>query len=333
MTIQAEMVRLLSSESNLLNVVTEYNRTNTAYGSVHNYGNVVLPVDGLLLVNLQSKGSVGYLRFKIGGVYAYAIRLNSAAYVTLSFSVYLAAGTYEIDVESAASSGAVYIQNFQAGFASFSDLQGSVLAAYAGAIAKTTTVRATPAGNLKNTVYCVNVYAITAGAQTNLENSGDALTNGVQVLLDGTQQTWSERNQGDANGMAAGGKCYIAASAGVSHSITITTDNGATAVNINVAVCPWILPYALSEIVTLDFPQGSTVYLTEEPLDANPTKYVYVGKIRGVTFGVATDYYASASATGISAFSYTFESVKVSQCIMTVYGLGGCISIIAVDLR
>jgi hypothetical protein len=166
-----------------------------------------------------------------------------------------------------------------------------------------------------------------------MENPGDALTNGVQVLLDGVQKSWSERHQGDTNGMAAGGKCYVAASAGVSHSITITMDNGATAVNVNVAVCPWILPSALSEIITLSISQGSTLYVMEEPLDGNPTKYTYVGKVRGITFGASTDYYSSASAVGISAFSYTFESVKASQCLLQVYGLGGCISIIAVDVR
>jgi hypothetical protein len=276
------------------------------------------------------------MRVKVGSTYAYAMKIPpTASYSPHSFLVYLAAGTYGIDVENTIdTAGTMKIRNFQAGFASFSDLSGSALAAYAGAIAKTTAVRATPAGNLKNTVYCVTVYAVTAGAQTNLENPGDALTNGVQVLLDGVQQAWSERNQGDfGTDIAAGGKCYVAASAGASHSVTVTKDNVGTSVNVNVAVCPWILPFALSEVVSLSVPQGSTLYLTQEPLDANPTKYVYVGKIRGVTFGAATDYYASASATGVSAFSYTFESVSVPQVMMTVYGLGGCISIIAVDLR
>jgi hypothetical protein len=331
------MVRQLSSEANLLNVATAYTRTNVAYGSIHNYGNVTLPEDGLLLLYFETYSSAitfGSLRFKIGGIYAYALTPTSGTYYAASFLVYLPAGTYEIDVEGAGfSGGTVGIRLLQAGFAAFSDLSGSAVAAYAGAIAETTTVRATPLGNIKNTVYCVVVYAVTAGAPTNLENPGDAFTNGVQVLLDGVQQSWSERSQGGSNDMAAGGKCYVSASAGTSHSITITEDNAATDENVCVAVCPWILPYALSEAVTLDITQGSTLYLTEEPLDANPTKYVYVGKVRAVSFGAATDYYASASATGISAFSYTFESVDISQCLLQVYGLGGCIALIAVDLR
>jgi len=339
MIFSSEMVRLLSDELNLIKVATVYNVTSATYATIHDYGNVTLSKAGLLLIcfdaGLGSAGN-GYIRVRIGAsLYSYACKQVGASTLHYTFITYLAAGTYGILVEGCVPAGgiSIIVDDFQAGFVNFSDLQGSALAAYAGAIDKTTVVRATPVGNIKNTVYCVTVYAITAGAQTNMENPGDALTNGVQVLLDGVQQTWTERWQGDVNNMAAGGKCYISASAGASHIVTITEDNVATAENISVAVCPWILPNELFEIVALDFSQGSTLYLTEEPLDGNPTKYVYVGKVRGITFGASTDYYGSASAVGISAFSYTFEYVKVSQCLLQVYGLGGCISIIAVDVR
>ncbi len=340
MTLLSEMVRLLSDESNLINDATSYNVTSAAYAAIHDYGNVVLSKAGLLLISfdgLLGVGGVGFIRVRIGAsLYAFACRTATTASTRYTFIVYLAAGTYGILVEGCVPAGGgavIYVNDFQAGFVNFSDLTGEALVAYTGAIAKTTAIRATPAGNIKNTVYCVTVYAITAGAQTNMENPGDALTNGVQVLLDGVQQSWTERQQGTVNDMAAGGKLYVVASAGASHSITITEDNAATAENVSVSVCPWILTNALSEVVSLDITQGSTLYLTEEPLDADPTKYVYVGKVRAVTFGVATDYYTSASATGISAFSYTFESVDVSQCLLTVYGLGGCIAVVAVDLR
>jgi hypothetical protein len=339
MVLLAEMVRLLSDESNLVNVATAYNVTSATYATIHDYENVVLTKAGLLLIafdgSLGSAGN-GYIRVRIGAsLYSFACKQAGAAGVHYTFMVYLAAGTYDVLVEGCVPAGgiSIIVDDFQAGFVNFSDLTGEALVAYTGAIAKTTAARNTPLGVIKNTVYCVTVYAITAGAQTNMENPGNTLTNGVQILIDGVQQSWTERWQGDANGMAAGGKLYKSASAGVSHSITVTTDNGATAVNVSVAVCPWILTNALSEIVSLDFPRGSTVYVTEEPLDGNPTKYIYIGKIRGVTFGAATDYYSSASATGISAFSYTFEFVNVSQCLLQVYGFGGCISSIAVDLR
>jgi len=223
--------------------------------------------------------------------------------------------------------------NFQLGYVSFTDLEGSALAVYSAGISKTTTVKVTPLGNLKNTVYAVTVYATTAGAHTNLENPGDALTNGVQVLLDDVQQSWGERQQGDGNDQPASGKCYVAASAGSSHTITIGKDNADTVVNINVAVCPWILPSAVFEPVTLDFNQGSTAYVVLEPLDANPTKFVAVGKERAITFGASTDYYSSTSAADIVGFSYTFEVVKVGESWLLASGLGGCISHVGVDPR
>lgn len=341
MTLLSEMVRLLSDESNLINDATDYSVISATYATIHDYGNVVLSKAGILLIKFKAvmSNGWGYFRIRIGAtLFSYACKASANPPVTCSFMVYLAAGTYDVLAEGASAGGtSCHIYDFQAGFTNFSDLTGEALVAYTGAIAKTTTIRVTPVGNLKNTVYAVTIYGWTPAAEntgfTNLENPGEELTNGVRIYLDGVQQPWSERYQGDVAERAAGGKCYVATSAGVSHSVTITKDYVSTTISINVAVCPWILPYALSEIVALDFPQGSTLYLTEEPLDANPTKYVYVGKIRGVTFGAATDYYASASATGISAFSYTFESVKASQCMMTVYGLGACVSIIAMDLR
>ncbi|MEM1530477.1 MAG: hypothetical protein QXI05_02955, partial [Candidatus Bathyarchaeia archaeon] len=45
------------------------------------------------------------------------------------------------------------------------------------------------------------------------------------------------------------------------------------------------------------------------------------------------NYYNTASGTGILYWNYTFESVEVGQCVLLVSGNGGCISIIAVDVR
>jgi hypothetical protein len=330
-----EMLRILSDESNLINVATSYNVVSAAYATIHDYGDVTLSKAGLLLIKFTAGPSsgTGYFRIRVGAtLYAYACKL--ATTTTCSFIVYLDAGTYGILAEAAGAGGITnYIHDFQAGFANFSDLTGEVLAAYVGAIAKTTTVRVTPVGDIKNTVYCVTVHAVTAGAQTNLENPGDALTNGVQILIDGVQQSWSERYQGDVNGMAAGGKLYVAASAGVSHSITVTEDNAATDETVSVAVCPWILPPVAFEPVEFSFSGGSTVYVVTEPLNVDVSKSVKIGKGRAVSFGDATDYYYASSGTGILISSYTFEAVKVGGNIMAVSGFGGCISVVAVDLR
>jgi hypothetical protein len=331
------MVRDLASEDNLINDPASYTTTSATFVTLKDFGDVVVPADGLVLVNFKQSQPVAQgtsrIRIKVGGVYAYATKHTVQGLITYSFICFLAAGTYAVIAEGRMGYISVTMSDFQLGFVNFTDLQGSALAVYAAGISKTTTARLTPVGNIKNTVYCVTVYATTAGGQTNCENSGESLTNGIQVLLDGVQKAWDERWQGDVNDMPAGGKCYVSASAGASHTVTVTKDNANTVVNISVAVCPWILPGTVFEPIDLDFSQGSTVYVVAEPLDANPTKFVGVGKEHAVTFGTSTDYYSSSSAVDIVSFSYTFEVAKVGECGVYASGFGGCISHVGLDAR
>jgi hypothetical protein len=97
-------------------------------------------------------------------------------------------------------------------------------------------------------------------------------------------------------------------------------------------MCPWILIDS-HQPLTLDFPQGSTLYLVMEPLTADATKTVKLGWPRFISFGDSTDYYSTASGTGILPWNYTFESVEVKNVGLFVGGYGGCISVIAVDVR
>jgi len=62
-----------------------------------------------------------------------------------------------------------------------------------------------------------------------------------------------------------------------------------------------------------------------------PTKTIQLGYVRAWDLGY--NYYSIASGTGILSRNYTFESVEVSSCTLIISGLGGCISIIAVDVR
>ena len=88
----------------------------------------------------------------------------------------------------------------------------------------------------------------------------------------------------------------------------------------------------LSTPMTLNFSQGSTFYSTLEPMFADPTKFIGVGQPRAISFGSATDYYNSTSATGIISYSYVFDVVDISWNF-DCYGMGGCISVIGVDAR
>jgi hypothetical protein len=102
---------------------------------------------------------------------------------------------------------------------------------------------------------------------------------------------------------------------------------------VKVIICPWIIANSEYNPVDMDFPQGSTMYVVLEPLNLNPTKNLKLGRVRGVSFGDSTDYYSTISGTGIQSWSYTFETVEVSNCLLNISGEGGCISILAVDIR
>jgi len=120
---------------------------------------------------------------------------------------------------------------------------------------------------------------------------------------------------------------------GANHTFQIVKDNANTIVHISVIGCPWLLLNDNRQPISLDFAQGSTLYIVLEPLNENPTKYLKIGKKRAVSFGDSTDYYSTASGTGILSHSYTFETVEVGEALMLVKGFGGCISILGVDER
>jgi len=101
-----------------------------------------------------------------------------------------------------------------------------------------------------------------------------------------------------------------------------------------VIACPWILVDDTDfEPIILDFPQGSTLYLMLEPLITNPTKNIKIGKVRAVSFGDTTDYYSTDSGTGILQHDYQFVEVKNGAVLLYMYGWGGCVSSIGIDIR
>jgi hypothetical protein len=180
----------------------------------------------------------------------------------------------------------------------------------------------------------VNCWAYTPGAQTNFENIGDSLTNGVSLSIEGSQVDWTNRNQDTSSSENAWAEYFGWDGAAEDISIVITKDNGSTVVHISVILCPWILPPDTDfEPIDLDFPQGSTIYLMLEPLTENPTKNSKIGKERAISFGDTTDYYSTASGTGILKHTYTFEEVKNGAVLLVTYGKGACISSIGVDMR
>jgi len=328
-----EQVRQLASEANLINDSATYTRDNAAWGTLKNYGNVTLSEDSLVV-----------FKFTVNTTSAYRLKIGSSYYVYGCFTTgyktgiaFVAAGTYAVVMEqkNGGGAGSGSISAFQLGKAKFSDVNNSNLAAYSSVISLTVAQRSPPSffGMLKNAVFAVNVWAYTPGADTNFENVGDVLTNGVQLSVDGVQVNWTTRIQDTTSDETACANFYGSLSVGSAHTFTIGKDNVNTVVHISIIGCPWLLAGVDNQPVTLDFPQVSTLYVTLEPLDKDPTKNSKIGKVRAVSYGDATDFYSTASGTGILSHTYTFEIVAVSDVSVFVNGFGGCISLVGLDER
>jgi hypothetical protein len=329
--VYAEQVRQLNSEANLINDATVYTRNDAAWGTIHSYGNITLTEDSLVV-----------FKFTIQSASAYRLKIGASFYVYGCFAIgvktgiaFVAAGTYAVVMEQKNSGSTGAINAFQLGKAKFSDVAKSNLAAYAAEIDLTVAQRAPPSffGTLKNAVFAVNVWAYTPAAQTNFENVGDSLTNGVQLSVDGVQVDWTTRIQDTTSDETASANYYGSLSVGSVHAFIIGKDNANTVVHISIVGCPWLLATVNNEPMILDFPHASTLYVTLEPLDKDPTKDSQIGKVRAVSYGAATDFYSTASGTGILSHTYTFEIVAVTDVSVFVNGFGGCISLVGMDER
>ena len=345
MGLLVEQVRDIESEETFIDDSTHYSAPSTSWDTLHDYGNVTTPKAGLLIFHIDAHRGVsgydGYVRLKVGSNYVWAHKETSGGVSGHhECFCYVDAGTYDILVQGiqGGASSEMSVDKFVCGFVAFSDMNGSFLASYSSQISITPANRETCIGALKQAVFRVQVYGVTAGGQTNFENVGDSFTNGVSLAVDGSQIDFDVRNQDALGGAGAHAEYFAALSVGSAHTFTVTKDNANTTVYISIVACPWLIYDTLHQPVTLDIPQGSTLYLMLEPLDGltDPTKYAYIGKVRAFSFGDATDYYYSLSGTGIQTPTYTFEIVDGQTSLLYVKGslnTGACISHIAVDLR
>lgn len=334
----SEQERLIAAELQLLNNTTTYSFP-SSMGTVHDYGNITLAQAGLVIIRftIDAFGGTSHTgcRVKVGSYYVWAQSAATGVPVggTWAAIAWLAAGTYDVLVEGYGS-GYGSITSMLVGYVPFNDIQGSALAAYSSGIALTVPNRNTPLGPLNQTVYAVQVYAVTSGGKTSLENVGDNFTNGVSIYIDGTQVNWSENLSPDyANGDGVSGKVFLPYSVGSSHTVSFSLRNGSTSVQVSVIACPWILSPVNHAPVTLSFSQLSTIDIILNPLFSDPTKFIGVGKQRGISFGTATDYYNSTTGTGLISYSYMIDTPDISQVSLFVNGFGACIEVIGVDLR
>ena len=164
-----------------------------------------------------------------------------------------------------------------------------------------------------------------------------------KIFLNGSQKPWTER-RGDygggekTRGVGAYGLYCASLSFNSQYTVSVKAYNGRASdetveAYIGLACSPWLIPTWEYEPLSLDFPQGSTLYLTLEPLFSNPTKRFRIGKRRAIRFSDSCDFYHEQSGADILKCAYTFEDVEVDKAVCLLSGFGGCVSIVGVDVR
>jgi len=287
--------------------------------------------------------------------------------VTRKVFLVLPAGSYSFEFQtacwSAGTGGYVRITNIRIAAFNFSDLDSHNYDSGNVSIPRTSTFqdvisesfttpasRTLPIGTIKKYTALIFVYV----ENVDVDKRRDKWRTSYQynyfawrLQIDGTNQTLTESQNdcGDVTdyesyGVGAYAKLVKVLDPNTSYTFKVQCSNymsdgdpHTVRAIVKIVLCPWIIPAGEYEPVTLNFPQGSTLYIVLEPLNDNPTKNVKIGKKRGVSFGDTTDYYYTASGTDILQADYTFESVEVESCSLLISGHGGCISIIAVDVR
>lgn len=304
----SEMVRNLREENYLVDDATERSTNSTTWVTVASY-NITLSKASMLQYCYEiyySYYATAYIRLKIGSVFVGGEKHEAASWVKKTGFFALNAGNYTVELQLRVTSSGYYakIRNFVLGTTPFHDMAIIVLRG-SGSAGITLSKRKTCVGETVNGTLCIQVY-----------NEGAAPT----VTVD--EVTLSAES--------SDGYRFVyttVVSLGASHTVNVSAGYYA------VVLSPWLLPKRDSELFSLSFPQGSTIYIMLEPAWLNPTKTVKIGKKRVISFGDSTDFYYTVSGTDILTASYTFETVEVSNCIMLVSGFGGCISIIGVDVR
>ncbi len=207
----------------------------------------------------------------------------------------------------------------------------------------TPNARRLAAGTIKKYTVIVNVYVETQYPYNYLKNPDEPDTSNYmnwRLYLDDEEVGWDVRNQNDEKReVGLFGKKFLRLDSGKTFNVKVKVNNLTgysrdVRASIHIIICPWFFVTDEDhEPLTLDFPQGSTLYVTLEPLLENPTKTVKIGRKRFKDFGDNCNYYYTASGTDILNAYYTFEMVEPEKVQLFIKGKNTCISIIGVDVR
>ncbi|RJX15267.1 hypothetical protein CW703_06915 [Candidatus Bathyarchaeota archaeon] len=200
------------------------------------------------------------------------------------------------------------------------------------------------AGTIKKYTVIVNVYVETQyEPDAYLKNPDESDSSGFmnwRLYLDDEEVGWDVRNQNNERWpVGLFGKKFLRLDSGKTFNVKVKVNNLSgynrnVKASIHIVVCPWFFVTDEDhEPLKLDFPQGSTLYVTLEPLLENPTKTVKIGRKRFKDFGDSANYYYMVSGTDILNAYYTFEMVEPEKAQLFIKGKNSCISIIGVDIR
>jgi len=368
----SEQVRMVSEEEVLVSDVGPYYITSGFWTDVKTQ-NITLTATKILYVEWTGYCNglnTGDTRLLLNDVPIIATgTIDPVTTVTRQIYLVLSAGTYTFKFQCCARNrgGQIQVKDIKFATLNFPDKQrnnwdtGNISVPYNTEYTMiqqnftTPQTRKLAVGSIKKYVAIITLYTYhhtgspTVYYTNRCKNIGESNESGFynwRIYINNVQKNWTEKADDygeyygeDCQDSGAYGRCVVPLDPNTQYELKITAYNycGSQGTGRAVAeglICPWFLADVDYEPVSLDFPQGSTLYVTVEPLhDNTATKYVRVGKQRFKSFGDSTDYYSSLSGTGILNFSYTFETVEIVNSILNVKGLGGCVSIIGVDVR
>jgi len=163
----------------------------------------------------------------------------------------------------------------------------------------------------------------------------------VRIYKNGAEYGWTDYKsdyQIDNPTYGRGARCQasIPLSVDVASSIVVKAKNTFTSSRtvsayLSQVGSPWFLAGKEYEPIELDLPPGSTIYLKMEPFTMDPVKWMSLGCSRAVALGA--DYYYEVEGTGILTFTFTFQEIPFEGLLVKGKGWGGCISMIAADVR
>jgi hypothetical protein len=258
---------------------------------------------------------------------------------TFSGLIVLPSGSYSVKAYggSGTESRTIAVKNMKLGVVAFSDVTCVNAHTYSQSISITLNSRKTCLGRTLagNCIVYVQAFSTGTGDTISFADPGETPTYYIRVKVNGEQRKWSVRNQDSGDGGVCGSASAILTvqlSLGEQHTIVIE-HYGQVFVTVSVAFSPWLLGADDLSPVLLEFPTGSTIYVVAEPLFADVTKSIKIGRKRGVSLGGGTDYYVTQSGTGIVSLAYTFDYLPTGEPLLAASGLNACISLIGVDVR